>query len=165
VAEPQWLDDRQARVWQAHISLVRELHGALERQLVADSGLSGAEYAILAPLSEAPCGVLRARELGAALRWDRSRLSHQVTRMERRGLVAREECSADARGSMVRLTDSGRAAVEAAAPDHVASVRQYFFDPLSDKEIETLGELLERLLARLPRTRGGDPCEEETGAC
>ena len=103
MAEPRWLDERKARVWQAYRDTQRELTGALERQLIRDSGLSGAEYAVLVPLSAAPDGLLRARELGSELGWDRSRLSHQISRMEKRGLVIREECSADARGSMVRL--------------------------------------------------------------
>jgi DNA-binding MarR family transcriptional regulator len=69
--------------------------------------------------------------------------------MEKRGLVAREECFDDARGSMVRLTKAGRAAIESAAAEHVETVRRYFFDPLSREEAETLGELFERMLAVL----------------
>lgn len=153
MAEPRWLDEREARVWQAHLNMQRELMGELERQLFRESGLSGAEYAILVPLSESPDGVLRARELGTQAGWDRSRLSHQVSRMEKRGLVVRENCSEDARGSMVRLTDEGRAAIEAAAPDHVAAVRRYFFDPLTDDELDTLGTLFDRILSGLPRER------------
>jgi DNA-binding MarR family transcriptional regulator len=150
MSEPRWLDDREAHVWQAHLAMHRELAAELERQLVRESGLSGAEYTILVPLSEAPDGVLRARELGAAAGWDRSRLSHQVTRMEKRGLVAREPCVEDGRGSMIRLTDEGRAAIEAAAPGHVAAVRRHFFDPLTAEEVELLGTLLDRILATLP---------------
>jgi DNA-binding MarR family transcriptional regulator len=149
MAEPRWLDERKAQVWQAYRDMQRELAGALERQLIRDSGLSGAEYAVLVPLSAAPDGLVRARELGSELGWDRSRLSHQVSRMEKRGLVEREECSADARGSMVRLTDTGRAAIEAAAPEHVETVRRHFFDLLSDDEVETLGAVFDRLLRGL----------------
>jgi DNA-binding MarR family transcriptional regulator len=69
--------------------------------------------------------------------------------MERRGLVVREECLEDARGSMVRLTDSGRRAIEAAAPDHVEMVRQYFFDEVSDEELAVLATVFDRLLAKL----------------
>ena len=149
MAEPRWLDERKARVWQAYRDTQRELTGALERQLIRDSGLSGAEYAVLVPLSAAPDGLLRARELGSELGWDRSRLSHQISRREKRGLVIREECSADARGSMVRLTDTGRAAIEAAAPEHVETVRRHFFDLLSDDEVETLGAVFDRVLRGL----------------
>lgn len=149
MTEPRWLDEREARIWQAYRDVRRELQSALERQLVRDAGLSGADYALLVPLSEAPKGALRARDLGLSVGWDRSRLSHQVGRMEKRGLVAREECAEDARGSIVRLTAAGRSAIEAAAPEHVETVRRYFFDPLTDEELDQLGDVFHRLLARL----------------
>jgi len=147
--DARWLNPREASVWQKYRDLKRELQIAQDRQLVLDSGLSGADYALLAPLSEAPDGLVRARELGLAVGWERSRLSHQISRMEKRGLVAREECSEDARGSMIRLTPAGRAAIESAAPQHVETVRQYFFDPLSQEEIDFLGVVFDRMLAAL----------------
>ena len=149
VVTARWLDDRQAHVWQAYLKLNQRLYGALEDELLRHSGLSGADYTVLVPLSAAPGGVLRARELCTEIGWDRSRLSHQVSRMERRGLVAREECSEDGRGSMIRLSDPGRAAIEGAAPEHVEAVLRYFFDPLSTKELETLGVAFDRLLSNL----------------
>jgi DNA-binding MarR family transcriptional regulator len=148
---PQWLDERQARAWQAYLKLNQELYAALEVQLQRDSGLSGADYTVLVPLSTASAGVLRTRELGTEIGWDRSRLSHQISRMERRGLVAREECSEDGRGSMVRLTDTGRSAIEGAAPAHAETVRGHFFDRLSDDELDTLTAVFERLLAGMQR--------------
>jgi len=152
MAEPRWLDQREAHVWQAYRDLQRELRNALDRQLVRDAGLSGAEYALLVPLSEAPGGRLRARDLGGMVGWDRSRISHQLSRMEHRGLVTREPCPDDARGSIVRLTPAGRSAIEAAAPNHVTTVRRFFLDPLSDDELDTLATLLDRLLAGLADT-------------
>lgn len=149
--EPRWLDEREAAVWKQYRDLQRRLQSALDRQLARDSTLSGAEYAVLVPLSESPGDVLRARELQAELGWERSRLSHQVSRMESRGLVAREPCTDDARGSMVRMTPQGRDAIEAAAPQHVETVRHSFFDPLSPDEVDTLGVILGQLLASLPR--------------
>ena len=151
MARPSRLTEDQRLLWKVYRDLYRELSARLEAQLVADAGLSGSEYSVLVPLSHTADGVLRARELGAELGWDRSRLSHLVTRMEKRGLVAREECSEDARGSMVRLTDAGRAAVDEAAPEHSEAVRRYFFDPLSRNELETLAGLLDRLLDNLER--------------
>jgi DNA-binding MarR family transcriptional regulator len=149
VTEPRWLDEREARVWRTYRDLQRELRNALDRQLVRDAGLSGAEYALLVPLSEAPEGLIRARDLGLLVGWDRTRVSHQLSRMEQRGFVTREQCPDDARGSMVRLTSAGRSAIEAAAPEHVNTVRRLFFDPLTDDEVETLATLLERLRAQL----------------
>ncbi|PPK63641.1 DNA-binding MarR family transcriptional regulator [Actinokineospora auranticolor] len=148
-ATPRWLDEREARVWMAYLALQRELHAAQERQLSRDSGLSIADYALLVPLSEAGDGLVRSRDLGAAVGWERSRLSHQISRMEKRGLVRRENCPDDARGCMVRLTDEGRAAITAAAPAHVDTVRHFFFDSLTDTEIDTLDSVFTRLLDRL----------------
>ncbi|MFV0126462.1 MarR family winged helix-turn-helix transcriptional regulator [Streptomyces sp. HMX112] len=151
MGEPRWLDEQEALVWEKYRELRRELQQAQDRQLVRDSGLSAAEYALLAPLSESRDGLLRARELGQRVGWERSRLSHQVGRMEKRGLVTRETCAEDGRGSMVRLTPEGRAAIEAAAPRHVETVRRYFFDPLSRAEVETLGAIFDRMLDALSR--------------
>lgn len=155
---PRWLDEQEARVWQAFVAVQRDLLDVLERRLVRDAGLSGADYRLLVPLSEAPDGVLRARDLGRTVGWERSRISHQVRRMEARGLLVREDCAEDARGSMVRLTDAGRAAIVAAAPEHVKAVRTYFFDALSPEQVATLGDALEQVLARLPAD--GDPGED-----
>jgi DNA-binding MarR family transcriptional regulator len=149
MAQPRWLDDRQQRVWQAYLHMNQYLYAFLEQQLVRDSGLSGSDYKVLHPLSEAPGGLLRARELCTEIGWDRSRLSHHVTRMEKRGLVARQECEEDGRGLMVQLTDAGRKTVEAAAPAHVENVRRYFFDLVSDEELAILTAVFERVLENL----------------
>lgn len=150
MTETRWLDAREAHLWESYRGAFRELTGVLEGRLIRNSGLSGADYALLHPLSASADGVLRTRDLGRAIGWERSRLSHQVSRMEKRGLVVREDCESDARGSMVRITDAGRTAIEAAAPDHVDAVRSYFFDKLSQEEQEILTKLLDRILADLP---------------
>ncbi|MER6345273.1 MarR family winged helix-turn-helix transcriptional regulator [Streptomyces sp. NPDC001595] len=149
MTEPPWLNAEEADVWTKYRRLRRELHRAQERQLMRDSGLSAADYALLAPLSEAPEGLLRARELGAEVDWERSRLSHQISRMEKRGLVTREACADDARGSMVRLTPAGRQAIEEAAPRHAQTVRRLFFDPLTKDEVRLLGDFLDRILTQV----------------
>jgi DNA-binding MarR family transcriptional regulator len=151
MAAVRWLNQPEARLWQGYRDVRRELQRAFDRQLLVDAGLSGAEYAVLVPLSDSPERVLRMRDLGWMLGWDRSRLSHQIRRMEKRGLVAREECADDARGYMVRLTDAGRAAIDAAAPAHVETVRKYFFDLLSEDERATLTDVFERIVERLMR--------------
>jgi DNA-binding MarR family transcriptional regulator len=158
MADARWLDERETHVWRSYHRLVRDFGGAMDRQLERDAGLSGADYALLVPLSEAPDEVLRMRDLGTQVDWDRSRLSHHVSRMEKRGLVAREDCPDDARGSMVRLTAAGRGAIQAAAPQHVETVRRYFFDPLPADELEVLGRVFDRMLARLDEDAEGDPC-------
>jgi DNA-binding MarR family transcriptional regulator len=156
VARPPRLDEHQRTLWKAYRDLYQGLSSTLQEQLLRDAGLSGSEYAVLVPLSHSPGGLLRARELGTELGWDRSRLSHLVRRMEKRGLVAREQCSEDARGSMVRLTDAGRAAVDDAAPEHSEAIRRYFFNPLSRDELETLGSVCARLLDNLGREQGAN---------
>jgi DNA-binding MarR family transcriptional regulator len=153
VAEPRWLDERQQHVWQAYLHLNQHLYAFLEQQLTRDSGLSAADYKVLHPLSEAPGGLLRARDLGTEIGWDRSRLSHHLRRMEKRRLVVREECEEDARGLMVRLTDGGRRAIDDAAPAHVETVQRYFFDLVSDEELATLSAVFDRLLENVTRER------------
>ncbi|WP_328676269.1 MarR family transcriptional regulator [Streptomyces sp. NBC_01261] len=151
MSEPRWLTPDQADVWAKYRRVRRELRRAQDQQLQRDTGLSAADYALLAPLSESAGGVLRARELGAEVDWERSRLSHQVSRMEKRGLVTREPCADDARGSMVRLTEKGREMIEAAAPNHVENVRRLFFDPLTADEVRLFGDFLDRILGAVER--------------
>jgi DNA-binding MarR family transcriptional regulator len=157
MAKPRWLDEREARLWRIWLRLNQELPSVLEEQISRDSGLSGADYAVLVPLSESRQGMLRARELRREILWDRSRLSHHVSRMEKRGLVVREECAEDARGAMVRMTDQGRAAIEGAAPGHVAATRRYFFDLLTDEEVDVLTAVYDRVLANLEHVTADQP--------
>jgi DNA-binding MarR family transcriptional regulator len=147
----RWLDERQQRMWQAYLHMNQHLYATLENQLAQDSGLSGADYKVLVPLSQEQSGVLRARELCTEIGWDRSRLSHHITRMEKRGLVAREECSEGGRGSVVRLTGAGRRAIEGAAPGHAEHVHCFFFDLVSKEEVETLTAVFERVLENVTR--------------
>lgn len=151
MSEPRWLTPHQADVWAKYRRLRRELQRAQDQQLQQDSGLSAADYALLAPLSESVDGVLRARDLGAEVGWERSRLSHQISRMEKRGLVTREACADDARGSMVRLTEKGREAIDAAAPKHAEYVRKLVFDPLTSDEAHLFGDLMDRILDAVER--------------
>ncbi len=132
-------------MWRAFVGMRRALDLAVERQL-AEAGLSTADYELLVPLSEAPGLVLRVRDLGRAVAWDRSRLAHQLRRMEQRGLVSRFECPTDARGTMVRLTDKGREVIQAAAPGHVETVRRHFVDLLTSEEIDAIRRLSERVI-------------------
>ena len=152
MAKTRWLDDRQQHLWRSYIRMNQDLYALLGSLHQSESGISVSDYGVLVALSEAPDGVVRARDLGVELGWDRSRISHQLSRMEHRGLVTRERCPDDARGSIVRLTPAGRSAIEAAAPNHVATVRRFFLDPLSDDELDTLATLFDRLLAGLADT-------------
>jgi DNA-binding MarR family transcriptional regulator len=157
VRESPWLDEREEHLWRSWLRLHQELLTTLEEQIGRDGGLSGADYAVLVPLSAAEGGTLRARELRREILWDRSRLSHQLRRMEKRGLVVREACADDARGAMVRMTDIGRTAIQRAAPGHVAATRTYFFDLLSTKEVHQFTIVIDRVLANLERDRDAHP--------
>jgi DNA-binding MarR family transcriptional regulator len=146
--EPKWLDPHEDRAWRAfmhaHHQLVAHLHRGLQR-----SGLSGADYEVLAVLSAHDGGRMPARELCNALGWEKSRVSHQMRRMEKDGLIGREPNPDDARSTMVCLLPAGRAAIEKAAPGHVEDVRRNFIDLLTPAELKTLATLNERILHHL----------------
>ena len=125
------------------------LPAALNRQLQQDCGLTLPEYDVLVQLSETPGHRLRPYQICEGLNWEQSRLSHQLTRMERRGLVSRHECAADGRGAFVELTGAGAAAIGAAAPRHVATVRKLVFDQLSDAQRTAFDEACTAILTAL----------------
>jgi DNA-binding MarR family transcriptional regulator len=137
------------RAWRAFRHADRQLSLRLNRDLLQDSGLTLADYVILAALSEHPAGRMPAQELSASLEWEKSRLSHQVRRAEHLGLIAREPNPADARSVMICLLPAGRRAIEDAAPDHVHNVRRHFTDLFTPAELDMLAALSERILRHL----------------
>lgn len=149
-----WLTEWEQAVWRRLIALQRRLPAALSRQVQRDSGLSGADYEILVNLSESPRGRMRAFEISKATQWEKSRLSHHLTRMEQRGLVERKTCAQDSRYADVVLTPAGRAAIEQAAPLHVAYVRRWFVDALTPGQLDALAEICDAVLARLDQDDG-----------
>lgn len=134
----RWLTDDEQRAWRAYRRVVLLVDSAIARDLNRDSGLSMPDYLVLSTLSEADDHRRRLTNLAARMQWSASRLSHHVTRMEQRGLVQRAGCSSDLRGAYIVLTDSGFAAIRAAAPDHVESVRAHLIDLLSPAELAAL---------------------------
>ena len=155
--EPHWLDAREERAWRAFNHAHHQLTVCLNRLLLQDSGLSGADYEILAILSGLPEGRMPSQEMGTLLRWEKSRLSHQVRRMQEQGLVAREPNPADGRSAMIVLLPAGRRAIEEAAPEHVRNVRRHMIDLFTPAELDTLAGLNERILRHLT----GEPRPEE----
>lgn len=137
----RWLSADEQLAWRAVVWLHGPLMAELGRRLVRDSGLSFAEYQVLVALSESPSGELSVRQLLDAIDWEASRLSHQLTRMQARGLVVRRSSTVDARRSEVTLTDRGLAAIEAAAPAHVRAVRELLVDQLDPEQLRSLAEL------------------------
>ncbi|MBE3008144.1 MarR family transcriptional regulator [Microbispora sp. NEAU-D428] len=146
---PRWLDADEQRAWRAYLRMQGRLTARLNRQLQADSGLSLADYEVLVQLTDREEGRLRPYELQRDLQWEQSRLSHHLTRMQRRGLVTREECADDGRGAYVVISEEGRRAITAAAPGHVETVRRLFFDGLTREQVTALERLAADVLERL----------------
>ncbi|MFM9877026.1 MAG: MarR family winged helix-turn-helix transcriptional regulator [Rhodoglobus sp.] len=124
-------DERE--LWRAFLVMRHQLELTLERRLHADSGISSADFEILSSLSEEPTARLRAGRIADLIGWEKSRVSHQLGRMEQRGLVKRVECGDDARGVWVVLTADGSQAVANAARDHAEAIREYFLDVLDEE--------------------------------
>lgn len=149
MTEPRWLSPAQARAWRGYRRMRALLDLQLARDLARDSGLSEADYDVLSGVSEAAGHSLRLGDLAAHMLWSKSRLSHHVARMERRGLVARQDCPSDGRGAVLTLTEAGWQAIRDAAPGHVESVRRHFVDLLTSEQIQALAEISETVLAHL----------------
>jgi len=142
-----WLTEEQQQIWRSYLAMTSRLQTAMQRQLQQDCELSLADYDVLVALSER--GPLRINELGDALAWEQSRLSHQLRRMRGRGLVGRQGSDDDRRGATVELTDGGRAALELAAPGHVELVRSVMFDQMSPARLKAFGAMAEEVAERL----------------
>ncbi len=119
------------------------------RRLAAASGLSVQDYGVLVVLTSQPDGSIRSYELAARLGWEKSRLSHHIGRMQRRGLVTKQRCEVDRRGWFVAITPQGRSEIEAAAPGHLEDVRELFVDLLEPAQLDVLGDITETVLAHL----------------
>lgn len=145
-----WLDETEEAAWVGLLRLTAQLQLTMNRQLTESRGISLSDYDVLVRLSAQPDG-LRVRELQESLGWEQSRLSHHLTRMEKRDLVQRLDVVTDKRGCLLRLTTVGRAAIEQAAPSHVGFVRAAFLDHLSREQIEQLAAITADGLAALER--------------
>ena len=174
--EPRWLDAEEQRAWRAFAAATHLLFDQLDRELLRDAGMPHAYYVILARLSEAPDRAMRMSDLAEHSQSSRSRLSHAIARLEEKGWVRRESCPTDRRGTVAVLTDEGFAALEAAAPRHLAGVRAHVFDQLTAAQVEQLRRISEALVRHLtaldnaaassrrgnglrssPQAAGGDP--------
>lgn len=140
-----WLNEAEARAWRAFIDADYRLMDTLNRDLHTREGLTLAEYRILVRLSEAPDGSLRMSLLADGVLSSRSRLTHQIRRMQEQGLVVRDTCDEDGRGVLAVITDDGRARLAAAAPSHVAAVRRCLIDLLTADELATMAEVFEKV--------------------
>jgi DNA-binding MarR family transcriptional regulator len=153
--EPRWLTDDEQRAWRATVNLSQLLMRQLDRDLSAH-GLNGHDYEILVELSEAPDSRMRMTELADATSQSRSRLSHQISRMEARGLVRRDNCEGDKRGTFAVLTDAGIEAIKRVAPDHVDNVRKHFIDRLTPRQLEEVSDAFGPIVDYLRKIRDRD---------
>ncbi|ACQ81499.1 transcriptional regulator, MarR family [Beutenbergia cavernae DSM 12333] len=155
----RWLDADQQRSWRAYIAGTTYLMAALSHDLETATGLSMPEYEVLVRLSEAPGRTLRMSSLANGLVHSRSRMTHTITRMERAGLVERARCGDDGRGVFATMTPAGWDRLVAAAPIHVASVRDRLVDAVTPDQMEALGEAM----AAVARAGGVDEDAIGTG--
>ena len=154
---PRWLSPAELAAWAPVGGLLLKLPAALDTQMQRDSGLSHFEYLVLAGLSEAPGRTRRMSALAALANGSLSRLSHVVKRLEGRGWVTRQACEEDGRYTNAVLTDAGWEKVVASAPGHVEAVRGLILDALTAAELEQLGDIARRVLARVDRAGDARP--------
>lgn len=165
MSDVRWLSAAEREAWLSYVAATSLFEATLDRQLQRDAGMPHTYYQILAMLSEAPERSLRMGELATMTQSSQSRLSHAVSRLERNGWIIREQSPTDRRSTFARLTETGYAALVAAAPGHVAAVRTYLFDRLTCEQVEQLQAICHAvsggiLPAGCPVE---DPAEEQAG--
>lgn len=144
--EPRWLNAEQQQIWRAFLHGVARINEHLDAEL-RPFGLDLAEYEILVRLSESTDHSMRMSELAANVRQSRSRVTHTVSRMERKGLVTRSACPDDGRGVIATMTKAGHQLLVKAAPFHVESVRRALVDPVSPADFEAIGRAMTAVAA------------------
>jgi DNA-binding MarR family transcriptional regulator len=162
VPEPRWLTSDQLAAWRGFMRLLLTLPAALESPLQRDSGLSFIEYHVLAHLSEQPERRLRMSDLAVLASSELSRMSHMVTRLEKRGFVCREPDPRNGRYTQVVLTDAGLAHLVATAPGHVGRVLDVVVDVLAPDELRTLHRISDKVLARIDGERRAAEGDQRT---
>jgi DNA-binding MarR family transcriptional regulator len=142
------MTSRELAIWRSLLDTTAELRRILGAEL-QESGLSPADYQVLLALSEADGRRLRSSELAASIDWERSRLSHHLSRMERRGLIRRDDCATDSRGAEVSLTGDGAGIFRRASAPHMRAIKKHFADALTPEQFEALADILQALLNHL----------------
>ena len=157
----RWLTAKEQRAWRAYMAATNLLEDAIDRQLQQDAGMPHLYYGILANLSEEPERKLRMTDLAARSKITRSRLTYAVTRLEKDGLIRREDCQWDKRSSFAILTDKGMAVLERTAPGHVETVRAAVFDQLSEAQVDQLEEISSAIARALEGSETPRPTSDE----
>lgn len=133
------------------------LEAEIARRLAKDAGMSTQDYAVLVMLTDEPDGRCRLFRLAERLGWEKSRVSHHINRMAKRGLVTKQPCGEDGRGAVVVITPKGRSEIESAAPGHLEDVRELFVDVLSSDQLDAMGDIAEVVLEGFGATPPGNP--------
>src|SRR5438270_8946415 len=134
--------------WRSLLDTTGELRRILGAEL-QETSLSPGDYQVLLALTEAHGKRMRSSQLALTIDWERSRLSHHLGRMERRGLIQRDDCSTDSRGAEVSLTESGAAAFRRASAPHLRAIKKHFVDALTPEQLEALADVLQSLQRHL----------------
>jgi DNA-binding MarR family transcriptional regulator len=145
----RWLTPEEQRAWRGFVRLHERLGGRLASLLQTESNVSAADFAVLVHLTDVPEGRQRFLDLAHSLEWEKSRMSHHIARMAKRGMVTRQECPEDGRGAFVVITETGREAIEAAAPRHVETVRALFLDHVTPAELRVLADISDRVVGKM----------------
>lgn len=157
--EPRWLNAEERAAWLSWLAASTLLDAVLDRQLQRESGMPMAYYQILVMLSESPDRTLRMGQLADRTQSSHSRMSHAVSRLEDRGWVRRSACPGDRRRTFAILTDEGFAVLAAAAPGHVAAVREHLFDRLTCEQVRQLAAITDVIRIGLSDAGMVDPTE------
>jgi DNA-binding MarR family transcriptional regulator len=161
--EPRWLAGDEVNAWIRLIGVIMRLPAALDAQLQRDAGFNHFEYTVMLNLSTAPDQALRMSHLAAMCHSSLSRLSHVISRLERRGWVLRTPCPDDGRATVATLTDKGFAALDAAAPGHIEAVRAFVIDALDAGQLRELTMIGDTILRRLDGD-SDDPAAHNQGS-
>ena len=143
--DPRKLSAAEEELFHAFYLMRRGFDRALDAQLQHDDGISISELEVLMALVRSPGRRLRVRDLAELTGWEKSRVSHQVTRMEARGLVEREDCAEDRRASWIRLSGDGRRVLVRALPKHTETIRRILFDAITPEQQDELLAIANRM--------------------
>jgi DNA-binding MarR family transcriptional regulator len=165
MATPDTLEPEQWERWNTWMRAQQLLLRELDRDLQRDYGISKAEFSVLVTLHRTPGGRMRVRELAESLDWDKSRVAHQLTRMENRGLVDRTGSESSGRRLGIELTAKGSDAVQSAIRGHAENIRRYFFDAVTPEQAAAIDawsrQMVDRVEARSGATADGVDSEDD----
>lgn len=143
----------ELRAWRAFVETSEATKHAIATRLQTESGVTTGDYAVMVALSEAPDRRMRSSRLADQVAWERSRLSHHLGRMEKRGLIVRQAADGDSRGAEVVLTEEGARLYRRASAPHMHAIHDVFVEPLTAEQITVITEAMSALRAHVESLR------------